>query len=130
MAKHKLKPTAADGCDLMVRQVLEGADDVNVVVGPLLERPEVGDYFVVATSKNHEVRFNQMTIGGTLDADVVRGGFFLALIERGGALISHDTGDEVYMLKLCETIWPHDTRVKRMRLEMEAERAANGGKAL
>lgn len=111
--------------------VLRGANDINVVVGPLVWKPSDGTvskiwYFTVATSeKRRGFRCDQITIGDGIQRDEARRNFLLALTRRK-ALVAHDTDDELYMAKLCEALWPGE-RITRLRKQIEAERSGSPG---
>ncbi|MGB7045599.1 MAG: hypothetical protein WBD65_12045, partial [Methylocella sp.] len=112
-----------------VAHVLEGSNDNQVVIGPLL-RPPIGqsgpDYFLIASSEAvRGFRCDQITIGDGLGDGVEhRNGVLAAFVQHGigRGFVVHDTDDELYMVKLCETLWPGE-RITRIRKGIEAERA-------
>jgi hypothetical protein len=109
----------------MVDHVLSEANDICVVVGPLLWQPSDGTaakiwYFIVATSEaGRGFRCDQIT---TPDGEADRTAFLLELIRRR-PIIVHDMGDEVSMARLCEALWPGD-RITAIRKRVEADYAS------
>jgi hypothetical protein len=105
----------------MVDHVLRGADDVHVVVGPLLWRPTDGTrarywYVVVATSeRGRGFRCDQVIIPEDDRAigEARRVEFLMVLMTRR-PLVIHDCGDEVQMVRLCEVLWPNRTCQSRL----------------
>lgn len=111
--------------DLMAQHVLENSDDINAVIGPAVQ-PPIGrdgpDYFIVATSeKDRGFRCDQISIGEGYTRETMRAGIIMALVRRKPIVI-HDTDEELYMARLCETLWPGE-RITKLRQTVEAERA-------
>jgi hypothetical protein len=112
----------------IVDHALRGANDPNVVVGPLLWQPSDGTsnknwYFILATSEPKR-GFRCDRVG--LDADQreqQRGAVILELIQQRPPLIIHDMDDEVQMAPLCEILWPGE-RISGLRKRIEADYAA------
>jgi hypothetical protein len=120
----------ADPFDRIVDHVLEESDDNQVVIGPLL-RPPLGsasphDYFMIASSqKDRGFRCDQITVGdGTQWRNDVIGAFV-----RRKPIVIHDTDDELYMVRLCEILWPGE-RITKLRKVVEAERAEAGTRCI
>jgi hypothetical protein len=109
--------------DAIVDHCLEGANDCNVVVGPLCWRPTDGTssrywYFIVATSeKARGFRCDQVQ-GDEEDRMAV----LLSLATRRPPLIIHVMDNEVDMARWCELLWP-GKRISRLRKQVEAETA-------
>jgi len=111
-----------------IDHLLRDATDPNVVVGPILWQPHAGGrrwYFIVSTCGPDGLRCDKLDVEGDADkADEVRAGLFLALVQRR-PLVVHDTDDELYMARLCETLWPGE-RITRLRQGVELERVQAG----
>ena len=118
------RATIADALD----HPLGKATDINVVVGPVQWHPHAEGprwYFMVATCGPDGFRCDKLDVEGDADeADDVRAALFGALIQRR-PLVVHDTDDELYMARLCETLWPGE-RITRLRQGVELERAQEG----
>ena len=120
---QRRRPKVKDAMQQAADHCLSGSKDSVVVVGPLLRRPsDDGLYFVVATA---EARRGFRCVGVNVEdddgCDQVRLAFLAALIRPG--VISHDTDDDLYMVQLCETLWP-GPRIAKIRQQIEAERVA------
>jgi hypothetical protein len=115
----------AEAFELMARHVLEKSDDINVVIGPVVLAPIGQDgpnYFTVATSeRDRGFRYDQISIGEGYDGATMRLGLAMALA-RHKPIVIHDVDDELYMARLCETLWPGE-RITKLREAVEAERA-------
>jgi len=126
MTDRRKGRTEMTGYKQAADHILKGADDINVVVGPVCWRPSDGTsskmwYFVVATSETRRgFRCDQLVIGEGADPHEGRAAFMLALANRG-PLVVHDTDDELYMAKLCEALWPGE-RISNLCKTVEAER--------
>jgi hypothetical protein len=120
----------------IVDYALRGSSDRQVVVGPLLWRSSDGEaskiwYFIVSTcEKKRGWRCDQVSIppGDEEDRELYRARVLSALATRHMTgrhrpLVIHDVGDEVYMARLCETLWPGE-RISRIRKEVEADYAS------
>jgi hypothetical protein len=107
----------AEAFDLMAQHMLERSDDLNVVIGPTVHPPlgqDGPDYFMVATSeKKRGFRCDQISIGEGYDSETMRAGITMALVRRK-PLVIHDVDDELYMARLCETLWPGE-RITKLR---------------
>jgi len=128
---YEVTGSDADILGKMVEHVRENADDLNVVIGPAAWQPSDGTtskvwYFIVATSeKGRGFRCDQIVIADSMgDPDETRRGFIAALV-RHRPLVIHDTDDELYMARLCETLWPGE-RITGIRKSIERERGAKG----
>ncbi len=119
--------------DRIVSHVLAGSNDMQVVIGPLVH-PPLGDmrtngkdYFVIASSEPERgFRCDQLIMGNGLEKDgnTYRARIIAAFAQFGigRGLLVHDTDDELYMARLCETLWPGE-RITKLRESIEAERA-------
>ncbi len=116
-----------------VDYILRDTNDINVVVGPTCWRPSDGMaarvwYFVVSTSEcGRGWRCDQLVIPPSSDKVAFRAEFLLELVRRK-PLVIHDTDDELYAARLCETLWPGE-RITRIRKTIEAERATDAHKS-
>jgi hypothetical protein len=132
---YQLSGDMGEALSQIVTHVLEGSNDPQVVIGPLV-KPPIGqsgpDYFVIASSEpGRGFRCDQISIGdgmgdGKECRSMVLGAFVRFGIGRG--LVVHDTDDELYMAKLCEAIWPGE-RISKLVKIIEAERAVCAGSA-
>ena len=77
------------------------------------------------SSRGRGFRADQIIIGDDeLDIATEHRNNVIAAFVRfgiGRGLVVHDTGDELQMVRLCETIWPGE-RVTKLRQAIEAER--------
>jgi hypothetical protein len=113
----------------VVDYVLRDANDINVVVGPLLWQPSDGVaskrwYFTIATSEESTgFRCDQVMVAGDdpEQRERMRLAVFADLV-RHRPLIIHDMGDEVAMARMCELLWP-GPRIAALRREVEDEYA-------
>jgi hypothetical protein len=106
---------------------LSGANDIHVVLGPIVWRPSDGTskhwYFIIATSEaDRGFRCDQVGGNDRETVKEVRAGVLVELIQHR-PLVIHDTDDELYMARLCEGLWP-GKRIAKIRQQLEAERAA------
>jgi hypothetical protein len=115
----------------MVDYVLRGANDINVVVGPLLWQPSDGIaskswYFLIAGSEpGRGFRCDQIVIDASCHTQEQREACrmsFIAELARRPPLVIHNMGDEIAMARLCEALWPGD-RITKIRKSTEADYA-------
>jgi hypothetical protein len=112
--------------DAIISHTLEGTDDSQVVIGPLV-RPPLGkgndNYFTIATSEaGCGFRVDQITTGDDWGEGIeMRAKTVAAFCGAGKGILVHDTGDELYMARLCETLWPGE-RITGLRKGIEEER--------
>jgi hypothetical protein len=105
----------------IVNHVLCGANDINVVIGPLRWQPSDGAsgkewYFIVATSEKGR-GFRCDAVFGDAEARTT----LIAAFIPHRPLVIHDMADELDMARLCETLWPGE-RITRIRKGIEVER--------
>jgi hypothetical protein len=106
--------------------VLRGADNPRVVVGPVVWQPSDGSnsrrwYFVIATSGDGcGFRCDRIDIDGA-HPEGERARVLLGFAGRPAVL--HVMYDELDMAKLCEKLWPGD-RITALRRAIEADRRA------
>lgn len=111
----------------IVLHVTQNIDDNNIVIGPLVWRlSDDGKkqwYFAVSASeKGRGFRTDAIDIGPGIDPHEARQSTILDFARhRNPALAIHDTDDELYAIRLCESLWPGE-RVTRLRQAIEAER--------
>lgn len=111
----------------LVSHVRRNAGDINVVLGPMCWLPGQDGgkewYFTIAScDKGKQFRLDKIVTGGDRDeGEEMRACVQMAFV-RHRPLVIHDTDDELYMARLCETIWPGE-RISKMRADIEAERA-------
>jgi hypothetical protein len=108
----------------MAGHMLENADDISVVIGPVVRATveDEPDYFMVATSGDGRgFRCDQISIGNGFDGVTIRAGLVMALLRRKSVVI-HDMGDELVMARFCEMLWPGE-RITKLRESIETERA-------
>jgi hypothetical protein len=142
----KSKGTDIDG---LVKLILKGNDDVNVVVGPMLWQPaDQGNgakdwYFFVSVSKKgqwYSLKIEDPdyeppgaineTLAAMCDAIVeIRPldarSMVLSALLRQKPIVVHDFEDhwsELAMTRFCETLWPGE-RITKVRKGIELERA-------
>jgi hypothetical protein len=112
----------ADCVDYVTRNL---ADNILVIGPTVLTENKAGKkewYFVVSgCDKDRGFRSDTIVAGNGLDKDKLRAGFILKLIGKRRLMI-HDTDDELYAIRLCETLWPCE-KTTRIRKAIEAERA-------
>lgn len=110
----------------IVNHTLEGANDINVVVGPLCWQPSDGSnarhwYFMIATSETRRgFCVDQVTVDAeTRETDRQR--IIVEFMQRR-PLFLHTFEDELDMARWCEAMWPGE-RITRIRKDIERERA-------
>ena len=79
-------------------------------------------YFTIASCGKDKQFRNDMIVTGASQSlgEEIRAGVTMAFLACR-PLVVHDTDDELYMAKVCETLWPGE-RISRIRAEIEAER--------
>jgi hypothetical protein len=114
--------------DAIISHTLEGTNDNQVVIGPLVRPPlDKGNdnYFTIATSEaGRGFRLDQITTGDDWKEGLeIRAKAIAAFCFHGAGkgMLVHDTDDELYMARLCETLWPGE-RITRLRKAIEEER--------
>jgi hypothetical protein len=122
MNRHQRRaPTALSPRDI-VNYTLKGANDINVVVGPLCWQPSDGSsarhwYFMIITGEpSRGLRIDQVTVETETDRQRV----IVEFMQRR-PLVLHAFDDELDMARWCEAIWPCE-RITRIRKNIERER--------
>ena len=97
--------------------------DNHVVVGPLCWHPNDSGgkdwYVIVATSGAEDgFRHDQIVVP---DGDPSYRAAVLRELCQRRPLVIHDCDDELYMARLCETLWPSE-RITDLRKAIERER--------
>jgi len=116
------KPRHTTDLKTLTEHVLRNTDDNQIVVGPMVWGPAEGmsedcQYFMVAASEEGRgFRCDQVVAN-----ESVRLAFLATLTQHRTPLVIHDVGDELFMFRLCEALWPAE-RITRLRRAMEAER--------
>jgi hypothetical protein len=111
----------------IVDHALDGANDINVVVGPLCWQPSDGLaakrwYFCIATGDPVQgFRHDAVTVRSD-SPEMDRQSVIAELINRRPIVI-HDTDDEIGLARLCEALWPCE-RATQLRMAVERELAA------
>lgn len=104
----------------LVNHVLKGTDDINVIVGPMSYRDGV-HYFIVATSEHGEFCCDQIVVDSADDRSELIAVLASRHIDRKHPpLVIHDCDCELYMARLCETLWPGE-RITALRKSIEDE---------
>jgi hypothetical protein len=104
-----------------VDYILSDTDSLHVVVGPVVwhDSNPTEKYFIIATSEaGRGFRCDRLSIADDGDRLAV-----LAALFQRRPLVIHDCDDELYMARLCETLWPGE-RISKLRATLEAERAS------
>ncbi|MGE0660438.1 MAG: hypothetical protein AB7O63_13145 [Reyranellaceae bacterium] len=109
----------------VIDHCLAGAVDLHVIIGPATWQPADTTegrrwYFTVATCGPDGFRCDQVVCGSRPDTERGRSAFMVAMMARLPRVI-HDTDDELYMARLCESLWPGE-RISRLRRGVERER--------
>lgn len=108
-----------------VEYVLRGSNSPHVVIGPIVWQPNDGTagkrwYFTVASSEpKRGFRCDQLSTDNKEDCEHFRSAVYFAFFQHR-PLVLHDTDDELYMARLCETLWPGQ-RISNLRKTLEAE---------
>lgn len=108
----------------IVDHALKGANDINVVIGPLSWRPTDGLsakrwYFIICTSEEGRgFRCDEIIVP---EADETYRTGIIAEFVKHRPLVLHDMDDELAMARLCEALWPGD-RITNLRKAVERER--------
>ena len=122
---RRAKGSLAEQAAATARYVRRGKDmSPHVALGPAVRDPANPErwYFVVATGEAGTARFDQINADDQLLAERFRAAVLLALSETEPPFVLHDFGDELELIRFCQTLWPSD-RVTAIRARMEAERA-------
>jgi hypothetical protein len=121
--KRKLKTKEATDC--IGDECLIDSIDHTLVFGPVVTNPLTeGWYFTISSAGKEGFRVDQIV---TADADfdmaiAWRNAIKMALMINRRPLVVHDCDDELYMARLCETLWPGE-KITALRKALEAERA-------
>ena len=107
----------------IIDHCLRGSNDIHVVVGPFCWQPNASGgkdwYVIVATSGAEDgFRHDQIVVP---DGDPSYRAAVLRELCQRRPLVIHDCDDELYMARLCETLWPSE-RITDLRKAIERER--------
>lgn len=114
--------------EMVVDRALRDATDVNVVLGPVCWLPGKDGsgarrwYFTIATSGPEGFRHDSIESDSEDTCDQLRRAVWMALVQRKPRVI-HDCDDELYSVRLCETLWP-GPRITALRKKVEDEHRA------
>ncbi|MDE2582747.1 MAG: hypothetical protein KGL52_14025 [Rhodospirillales bacterium] len=103
----------------------------HIVLGPVVLEPLPGhcSYFSIGTIKRGAWHFEQIKSVERALVEEYRTGMTFALVwPQRGAIVLHDTADELHMVRLCHAILP-TARTKRLVAQIEAERREAGAPA-
>jgi hypothetical protein len=115
-AKRKLGAWQDHNLEEIVDLALRNIAERVVVVGPLVWHPTSDNlrYFMVATAEPERgFRCDQVMVNESEDRARI-----IACLAKRKALVVHDTCDELYMARLCETLWPGE-RITKIRREID-----------
>jgi hypothetical protein len=124
---HKPRDVGLASAAEIAKFILRYTDSPHIVIGPATWQPSDGTagkrwYCTIAASEaGRGRRCDQVCLAG-IDPQAERTEIMAAFIPLG-ALVLHDTDDELYMARLCEALWPGPT-ITRLRQTVEAERKA------
>jgi hypothetical protein len=116
--------------DTTVKEVVafarRGATDRNIVIGPTVWQPSDGRsarrwYFAIATCGATGIRLDQVCVADKEHGEASKAAVIADLTIVRPPLVVHLVDDELYMARLCETLWPGE-RISEIRAAVEAER--------
>jgi hypothetical protein len=112
----------------VAQHVLRNVDSPHIVIGPAAWQPSDGTaakrwYVTIAASEaGRGFRCDQVVLSpDSPQNDRAR---IMAAFVAHPPLVIHDVDDELYMARLCETLWP-GPEITRLRQAVEAERIAS-----
>jgi hypothetical protein len=111
----------------VAEHVLRNVNSPHIVIGPTTWQPSDGTaskrwYVTIAASEaGRGFRCDQVVLSPDSPKDD-RARIMAAFVAHR-PLVIHDVDDELYMARLCETLWP-GPEITRLRQTVEAERAA------
>lgn len=110
----------------LASSILDGAVGDHVVLGPIVWQPSDGKtgkrwYFTVAVCGPDGCCLDTIDAGGDEQLTVQMRMALKSAFYAHRPIVVHDTHDELYMTKLCETLWPGD-RITQIRENVERER--------
>lgn len=111
----------------VIDYLLANATDSQIVFGPIVWQPKPeGEgrrwYFMIATCGPDGFRCDSISADDSVQlVEDMRFSLMLAMVAPGRVL--HDTDDELYAARLCETLWPGE-RITALRKTIERERAS------
>lgn len=112
----------------IAEHTLRNVNSRHIVIGPASWQPSDGIackrwYVTIAASEaGRGFRCDQVILSPeSPQADRAR---IMAAFVARRPLVIHDVDDELYMARLCETLWP-GPEITRLRQTVEAERAAS-----
>jgi hypothetical protein len=112
----------------IAEHVLRNVNSPHIVIGPTTWQPSDGTagkrwYVTIAASEaGRGFRCDQVILSPD-SPEEDRAGIMAAFVARRPIVI-HDVDDELYMARLCETLWP-GPEITKLRQAVEAERAAS-----
>jgi hypothetical protein len=118
-----IEEAIAEFTDYVLADVIEPV----VVIGPVVWQPDPDRngkrrwYFNVSSAGPEGFRTDQLGAEDAALADEMRAVFAMALVRRR-PIVMHDCDDELYMARLCETLWP-GPKIQRLRADIERERS-------
>jgi hypothetical protein len=97
-----------------IARFIEGSEgDGTVLIGPLVDREEVGRYCIIVTGFLNAIVADQVVVGD-------EAGYWQVVKALPGAIV---VDDELVLAQLAEALWPGE-QSSTIRMAVEAERGA------